>query len=251
MNKILLFFFIVTTSVAVQAQITHSQFQQIAKAFQEEYSQELAQKNAILMINPPPSPQLPNFWWEQNEKHGSYSGFFKNGMQQHMIFLFGGYARIPGMTPDGVAMTLCHELGHGIGGPPYKDKGNDERVSTEGQADDFATRHCIKRLFKYIPEFQSVMAPSSYTDSLCRSRFTTPEDLYHCFRGFQALEVERLYFREHEGNKQETNYETPDPRVADQIDHSPTYYPSPQCRLDTMVAGLLKQERPRCWFVPN
>lgn len=250
-SKFLFFAATILLSFASEAQVSLTQFQDIATAFQMEFGPELASQNARLTINKPPSPQLPNFWWDLNERHASYSSYKgADGVYDHFIFLFGGYARMPGMTPDGIAMTLCHELGHGVGGAPYKDKGKYDIASTEGQSDYFAARHCIKRMFKHIPEFQTVAAPSVYTAELCRRHFSKPEDLYACHRGFQALEVERMYFRIPDGAAQETYYETPDQNVAEQMDLSPTYYPSPQCRLDTMMAGILEQERPRCWFVP-
>lgn len=245
-----IFLFFLAGSFA-NAQISLEQFQQISAAFHTEFGSELAAQNARLTINRPPSPQMPNFWWELKDRHASYSSYVESdGAREHLLFLFGGYARIQGMTPDGVAMTLCHELGHGLGGAPFKDKGEELLVSAEGQSDYFAARHCIKRIFKHIPEFQPVQAPSAYTESLCRSHFTTQDELYLCVRGFQALEVERLFFRTQDGIEEETHYETPDQTVVQEVDHSPTFYPSAQCRLDTMMAGLLNQERPRCWWVP-
>lgn len=244
-------FLVFGTTLQAQAQISPEQFQNISQAFQAEFSAELAQQNARLNINRPPSPQMPNFWWDLNERHASYSAYTDaNGFTEHFLFLFGGYARMPGMTPDGVVMTLCHELGHGIGGAPYKRKTDNTRASTEGQSDYFAARSCIKRVLKYIPEFQPAQAPNAYTENLCRQKFVSAEDLYNCFRGFQALEVERIFFRQLANGGGETDYHTPDLTVVDTVELQETFYPSAQCRLDTMIAGLLEQERPRCWYAP-
>jgi hypothetical protein len=36
--------------------------------------------------------------------------------------------------------------------------------------------------------------------------------------------------------------------VVDELDLSPSFYPEAQCRLDTMINGLLSLERPVCWY---
>jgi hypothetical protein len=231
------------------AQVSLTEFQIIANVFKAEFAPDLATQNARLTINRPPSPQTPNFWWDLDQSHASYSGYLDpNGSIEHNLFVFGGYARMVGMTMDGVAMTLCHELGHGIGGAPFKDKVDKNQVSTEGQSDYFATRSCIKRIFKRLPEEVPVIAPSNFTAKLCESHFKKKEELYLCNRGFQALEVERMFLRTQ--GTSDVYYENPDLSIAKKIDTTPTFYPKPQCRLDTMMAGILEQNRPRCWWVP-
>lgn len=244
--------FYISFHLPAQAQISLTEFQVVSAVFQAEFAEDMTARNATLTINRPPSPQAPNFWWNLDQVHASYSGYKDDDFHEHNLFLFGGYARMKGMTVDGVAMTLCHELGHGIGGSPFKDKGDDSEVSTEGQSDYFAARECIKRVFRRLPETQPVLAPSSYTSQLCASRFKTEEDLYLCHRGFQVLEVERIFLRTQLRQEEtDVSYETPDPAIVTEMDLSPTFYPSAQCRLDTMVAGILEEERPRCWWAPS
>lgn len=251
-NKIFLLplFVVLLFSFNAKAQISLTEFQVLKAIFEAEFAQDMKKLNGRLIINRDPNPSMPNFWWNLDTVHASYSQYKdpQTGIMDHNIFLFGGYGRMEGMTMDGVAMTLCHELGHGIGGKPYKDKGNEEIVSTEGQSDYFAARYCIKRIFKKLPEQAPVHPPTPYTEKLCNSRFKTGEEHYLCHRGFQTLEVERIFLRTQ--GPDDTHYETPDKTVVKKMDLSPTFYPSPQCRLDTMVAGILEKERPRCWWAP-
>ncbi|MNY34686.1 hypothetical protein D3C86_1690450 [compost metagenome] len=152
------------------------------------------------------------------------------------------------MTPDTVIATLCHELGHGIGGLPLKKKKDLEPISTEGQSDYFAYRICLERMFKRVRATAPVLAVSPFVERICRTQSASAEDLEFCFRGFQTLEIERMLFKQSQNI--ETSYETPDTSVVSEVNHSETYYPSAQCRIDTMIAGLLKLERPLCWWAP-
>lgn len=232
------------------AQISLSEFTQVTEAFKAEWTAELSAQKSELFINRPPSPQVPNYWWDLDYTHASYSTYTRpeSGIREHNIFLFGGYARIEGMTQDTVIATLCHELGHGVGGEPLKQKRDLEPISTEGQSDYYAYRFCLERMFKRIPARAPVVAVSPYVASLCQAQSADAQALQFCYRGFQTLEIERMLFKQ--SQNVETSYETPDTSVVSEVNHSETFYPSAQCRIDTMVAGLLKQERPLCWWAP-
>lgn len=233
---------------AASAQITHDQLKKVSAIFEAEFNPELLPKNQKIIINRPPTPAMPDIWWEQDVAHASYSSYTdESGYKEMYLFLFGGYARLPGMTVDGVLMTLCHELGHGIGGIPYKNKTDGVQSSTEGQSDYFAARYCLKRMFKKVPPQQAIKAPDVYTENLCKKRFSAKEELDLCFRGMQALEVERMYFEYADGSQ--TFYDRPDRTVVSEVEREETFYPSAQCRLDTMMAGILNHERPSCWYV--
>jgi len=58
-----------------------------------------------------------------------------------------------------------------------------------------------------------------------------------------ALSLARLYARSAGGWPE---LETKDPLVVKRTFYG---YPSPQCRLDTLLAGFLGRPRPACWFV--
>ena len=54
------------------------------------------------------------------------------------INMFGGLARYPIMTLDGMALVICHETGHHMGGAPKYYDDPAEWATTEGGADYFA-----------------------------------------------------------------------------------------------------------------
>lgn len=233
------------------AQITYPQFQSVVSVFHRIYDAELAKQNAVLVINSGATEQSKDIWWNLLDRHASYSSYLEpNGPRQHFLFMFGGYAQYTGMTIEGVAMTLCHEMGHGIGGTPYKDNMEDFLVSVEGQADYFAARYCIKRILSHIVPSQPIRALSPWVATQCDHNFSNLNQKQMCWRSFQVLENERLFFRTQTGRETETEYETPDTSVVDKTELDPYYYPTAQCRLDTMVAGILEKPRPRCWWKP-
>lgn len=250
--KILLIFSYLLLPLSSFAQISLMEFEMVSNVFYQEFSEELKKNNATLYINRPPAPQMPHYWWELDVVHASYTSYSDESGTDHNLYLFGGFARMEGMTVDGVAMTLCHELGHGIGGLPLKNKpANDYPASTEGQSDYYAARHCIKRIYKALPESFPIYAPNSFAQEQCLKHFKDEEDIQLCYRGFQTLEVEKIFLRTQITDGTDVSYDTPDQTIVTRMDLSPTFYPSPQCRLDTMVAGILEQERPRCWWAPN
>jgi hypothetical protein len=152
------------------------------------------------------------------------------------------------MSRDGVIATLCHELGHGIGGPPYKDYDEVETdVSVEGQADYFAYRYCLERIFRRLPPDTKIKPVNEFTDKQCK---TLPASSYaFCTRAFQSLESERIFFRLNP-NDPDSDYDAHDTSTVNAVNPDPYHYPSSQCRLDTMMNGILRKERPRCWFAP-
>lgn len=237
-------------SFSLQAEVSLTEFKKLTEIFHKEYDQELKAQGAVMIINNPTGGD-PDFWWKMEARHASYSGYLDpNGTLTHFLFLFGGYARIPGMDLEGVAMTLCHELGHGIGGDPKKESGEKVRASVEGQSDYFAARYCLKRILKHLP-IRPLHSLDSFVVSRCNERFKADQERVMCYRSFLVLEKERLFFRTQEGGGMETYYDRPDPTVVDKIELDPYFYPEAQCRLDTMVNGILELERPRCWWKPD
>ncbi len=229
------------------AQVSYEETHSIIRSFYDEYSPELTAQNSVLVINPAPSPDQPDFWWNLDHTHASYSSVTTDeGILQHMLFIFGGFARMPGMTADSLMKTICHEVGHGIGGAPFKKKQHKELVSTEGQSDYFATSSCLRRMFQRHPH---IAKPSSrFVEQTCGAHFTSESELNYCYRAFTALEVDIQMFRQ--AYNVETSFELKDPTVVTEVNLEETFYPSPQCRLDTSVAGVLNLERPRCWWTP-
>jgi hypothetical protein len=243
-----LLFFFLGAGLQAQAQITREELDQVFTVFHQVYDAELTAKKAKVVFN---LPDAGVDWWTLEDLTASYNGMVdpQTGFITHDIFFFGGLARMPKMSRDGAAQILCHEMGHAIGGAPYK-LGKDHNVSIEPQADYFSTQSCLRRVFALMPGPTMAEPLSPWVEQHCAGKYSDASGLQWCYRAFQALESERNYFRLARSTHAETSYETPDPTVVDYVNLNPEYYPSAQCRLDTLAAGTLGEPRPRCWFAP-
>lgn len=232
MKKILL---LTLLSLNIQASVNFEQFRQLTQAIHMAFEELKPDSSHSLSINQKVG-DLENYWWDLDIVHASYSGVEMDGQHAHNIFLFGGFARLEGMTVDGLAVTACHELGHGIGGAPFKETGK----SMEGQADYFATKTCLPVLFKYLEQtIENSYDP--YIIEFCKNH----NDVNYCKRAMTALESDISFFS-YLG--EETSFEERSVEIATELNESATYYPSAQCRLDTSMNGVLGLDRPICWF---
>ncbi|WP_437837068.1 hypothetical protein [Sorangium sp. So ce1153] len=161
-----------------------------------------------------------------------------------------GWLTVSSMTTEVFALTMCHEMGHFIGGFPFKTSGRKDStgalgtaVASEGQADYFATKDCLPRL--WANETEANAAAFAELDPSARERCTTAySDLASqqlCGRILLAsLQTGRLY------EEQEVlqapreivypQFDTPDTTetAVTKEGHAPS-----QCRLDTLVAGAV------------
>lgn len=135
------------------------------------------------------------------------------------ILVYGGLAAIPNVTEDAFALVLCHEIGHLYGGRPYSDEHNE--LSVEGQA-DYWSASCFERILPKLPHREgnrlqdaALVLTSFYADN----------------RNIPHPEVH-----------------TPDVTV---VSSTLKTHPEPQCRLDTILAGLTRGPRPLCWYFPE
>ena len=69
------------------------------------------------------------------------------------------------LQDDAFTLGICHELGHLMGGHPFIKKG----LSTEQQADYFATHKCLKRVFSH----DKVLTGEVHTNKEITERFTS------------------------------------------------------------------------------
>lgn len=147
--------------------------------------------------------------------------FARRWETDHLV-VYGGIARIAGSTIDSFALVLCHEVGHLYGGEPFGDEHN--RLAVEGQADYWATSECWEKIILELP-----LREGSVQD-----------------RGVAAAIVLASFFAANR-NLPAPRVDTPDTSVVERINRT---HPSPQCRLDTYLAGLELKERPLCWWAP-
>lgn len=129
------------------------------------------------------------------------------------------------MLSDSSASVLqflfCHELGHILGGTPYKTKKLGRKyehvlLSVEGQADYWAGLSCL----------------SSFTDQPLESAFDFFSTLS---RMVQSWTGESSFYQfSRDAEEIHTYYDSE--------------YPSFQCRFNSAVAGIRHESRPTCWF---
>lgn len=242
------------------AQISFLDLQKIESAFHAEYDAELSSANASFFINKPPTPDMPTFWWNRTEARASYGSYIdkETGYREHYIFFFSGFASLPGMTVDAAVLTICHELGHGLAGAPYKDKFPGEAdISVEALADEFAVKSCFPRMAKRIqapsiisnhPALVRTQEGETFIRNECARHFSDLSRQFYCLRVFNALEFERLYYRTSPDILEDTAFERKDPSRVSAVITKADYYPHSQCRIDTMLAGLFNEPRPACWW---
>lgn len=129
------------------------------------------------------------------------------------IIVYGGMLRHPQIGNAELTLVLCHELGHHLGGAPTAARGG--WSACEGQADYWSTHACFHRV---LPNDDAQAA---------------------------ALRLTELYASMSGGAY-------PSRDAKDETIRERTWYgyPSPQCRLDTLLAGLAGRPRPRCWIGP-
>jgi hypothetical protein len=178
------------------------------------------------------------------------------------------------LRPDGFRIILCHELGHIFGGAPRKnipyewtgpfaDDGY-SFLSSEGQADFYATASCFRNLIKgqrhqnflrevspeIVMKCDSVWGKKSTDSAICQRASLGAENFLKLNRDFDI------------------SFGKTDLSIAPKLLRDE--YPDRQCRLDTFLRGALckssrglkfdfvnptlndcqepEGQRPRCWY---
>lgn len=163
--------------------------------------------------------------WDSNENN-AYASKFQSNWE---VIFHGGLFKDRRVTEDGFALTVCHELGHLLGGAPFK---LGQETSAEGQADYWATSVCIKKYFETYPK--AVTINDGPAKKSCDAKFASNlTDLNTCYRATQAgLSLATFLGNASEGKT--PSFNNPDrsaPPITNQM------HPLSQCRLDTYLAG--------------
>lgn len=244
--------------------IDESEFNKILKEFEDSFRAFVNADNKKIEIKGK---------WKKNSVN-AMTRLYKNTVD---ILVYGGLARAPYMTRDGIMMVLCHELGHHYGGAPKETSitGKRKYMNGEGQADYWASLKCFRMLYGNVNNrqiLQGVQIPEVVTNK-CQENFTNDDEVALCERSSLAA----LAMAKSAGTipgSDEISYDTPDPNVTPTTYHQ---HPEAQCRLDTIFEGSLctidkeirvdnvdpnigacnRQEsyktglRPLCWYNPN
>jgi hypothetical protein len=150
-----------------------------------------------------------------------------------VIQVFGGLARELTMTPDAFTLVLCHEIGHHLGGFPFKN----ETTASEGQADYYATQVCARNLWNNSNNEKALkgLTIDSVAKKKCDTYLDSKQERDLCYRvSVASLELSSLLARLADGKP--TSFLATDPTV---VETTFKFHPSAQCRLDTFLAGSL------------
>lgn len=240
--------------------LSEQDFNAVIDRFEQIYRDDFTQAGGTLMVR--------RLWTS-----AEVNAYAKQQGGTWYIDMYGGLARHPAMTTDGMALVICHEAGHHLGGAP-KYPGRGWPATNEGGADYFATLKCLRRTFA-ADDNASIVA-SAQLDPLakaqCESQFTNSADQLLCERASLASTSVGLVFMDLYKETSPPSFGTPDSRVVSQMFDG---HPHTQCRLDTYFNGSIcpvdvsaplsdtdyRQGscvegqasagfRPRCWFKP-
>ena len=241
--------------------ITHAQFDQVMNRISAEYSSEVASHGAKLNI-------------ERKWKDGTVNAYAyrSDDQQTWFIDMFGGMARYPTMTYDGMMTVACHELGHHLGGAPKFSDGNDW-ASVEGEADYYATLKCLRRMFAHDDNAKILagMKVDATAVKGCGLQGFSAKEKNICIRSSMAG-VHLANVLAALGSDRAPKLST---RDRTQVARTDEQHPQAQCRMDTYFQGALCPvpvssalsdndyrpgscvegqynygSRPRCWFAP-
>jgi hypothetical protein len=225
---------------------------------------------------------------ERRWEDGTVNAYASQSGKTWKVAMFGGLARHETITKDGLALVVCHEIGHHIGGAPKKgsaagggwwggsEGGAISWASNEGQADYFATLKCLRKAWindNNEAIVKTLNAPKIVID-MCKKTYNKNKvDTALCVRTSMAgKSVSDLFSAL--SRLPETKFDTPDANVVSSTNHN---HPKAQCRLDTYYQGSLcdvsmnedvsqSEEvrgtchgslghkigtRPLCWFKPS
>ena len=224
---------------------------------------------------------------ERNWTDGTVNAYASQSGSTWKVAMFGGLARHETITKDAMALVVCHEIGHHIGGAPKKggsagggwwggSSGASSWASNEGQADYFATLKCLRKAWindNNEAIVKSLTVPKLVTD-MCKKNYKRNKvDTALCVRTSMAGKSVGDLFAAL-GRSAEPKFDTPDAVIVSKTDDN---HPKAQCRLDTYYQGSLcdvnmnedvsqKEEvqgtchgslghkigvRPLCWFKPS
>jgi hypothetical protein len=157
----------------------------------------------------------------------------------------GGLARLPAMTPEGLTMVLCHEIGHLFGGFPFLREGFTGLalpVSVDGQADYFAAQVCLRKIWAQDDNtvnnegvrYEQMIEPAAVTQ--CNAIYQPQAERDLCYKTvFAGMSFVKALGK--------TREEDPAPSVStpdrNEVGITDNMHPAAQCRLDTFVAGAL------------
>ena len=243
--------------------ITEQQFNDVITKVETLYAPIISNMGATLQI-------------ERNWTDPTVNAYAQQMGKTWKVSMFGGLARHETITVDAMALVVCHEIGHHIGGAPRKvSPWSSPWASNEGQADYFATLKCLRHVFlndNNSAVVKKLKAPAPLV-AACAKAWPNKDDNAICVRnGMAGASVAGLFAALR--NQPEAKFDTPDANVVTKTNDA---HPAHQCRLDTYFQGALCEKgmneevsqkdevqgtchgttgqtvglRPLCWFKPK
>lgn len=200
--------------------MTQDQFNAVIDRFERLYSDDIAKAGGTLKVN--------RLWDD-----GTVNASAQQLGTDWIINMYGGLARHPAITFEGLALVICHENGHHLGGAPKK---MGRWATNEGGADYFATLKCLRRFFA--EDDNETIISQSQIDPLakqrCEEQFTNRKDQLLCMRGTLAGNSVALLFMDLRHEQTPPGFGTPDSSVVSTMYDG---HPATQCRMDTYFNG--------------
>jgi hypothetical protein len=146
------------------------------------------------------------------------------------VHFFGGLYRQAVVTDDAMALVVCHEIGHLVGGAPFY---YPRESSVEGQADFWATSVCAK---KYFSEHRKevLIDEGSPAKIQCDKQYSGAEERNICYRTAAAARALSTVFAH-----DYTTILSYSPTTTDKLNYTYENHPAAQCRMATYIAGSL------------
>ncbi len=252
----------IPASQFVDTGITQEQWTAVFDRFEKIYTPIFKAKGATLQLN--------RLWDD-----GTVNANASQEDTTWIINMFGGLARYQNMTPDGMALVVCHEAGHHLGGAPVIGGDPTFWASNEGAADYFGVMKCLRKMFADDDNatIVSQLKVEPTIQKTCGAQFKEVTDQAICMRGAIAGTLLGRVLGELGQDEAVPSVDTPDKSAVTETDDS---HPAAQCRLDTyyQAANCLADHnvelsktdyhvgsctapeykmglRPTCWFKPD
>ncbi len=165
------------------------------------------------------------------------------------IRLFGGYARKLG--PGVFLQVVCHEVGHHLGGFPYKSFIGGASIinvswsPTEGQADYFASLYCVRKVLaddtnRVIDVGGLELLPEKVKKD-CKQQFKKPLDFEICLKNIKiSLDAHKFRLHHSGENDSQTNGVGSTLKFSNEVvDVTRQDHASSLCRLTTSYQASL------------
>lgn len=204
--------------------VTQAQFNQILDKVHQIYEPIVRNYGGNLVIN-------------KKWNDGTVNAMAYRQGSTYMVDMFGGLARHERMTPDGLMLVACHEVGHHIGGAPHYKQSGGEWASNEGQSDYFATTKCMRKVLMNEDNENIIrtMTIDPVAREKCEDGFSAGNDQAICMRIAMAGMAGSSMFASM-SNGAMPRFDRPDTSQVSQTYDSHPHY---QCRLDTYHQGSI------------